>query len=47
MKKEKKKKLHLGLLPRIIIAMALGVLAGLVFPVWAARIFETFNGVFS
>ena len=47
MKTEEKKRLRLGLLPRIIIAMGLGVLAGLVFPVWAARIFETFNGIFA
>ena len=39
MKTEEKKRLRLGLLPRIIIAMGLGVLAGLVFPVWATRIF--------
>ena len=47
MKTEEKKRLRLGLLPRIIIAMGLGVLAGLVFPVWATRIFETFNGIFA
>lgn len=37
----------MGLLPRIIAAMALGVGAGYVLPVWAARIFVTFNSLFS
>lgn len=38
---------NMGLLPRIIAAMALGVGAGYVLPVWAARIFVTFNSLFS
>lgn len=38
---------RIGLLPRILIAMALGVGAGFVFPDWAARLFVTFNGIFS
>lgn len=42
---QRKKKI--GLLPRIIVAMVAGIGAGLVFPDWAARIFVTFNGLFS
>lgn len=38
---------NLGLLPRIIIAILLGIGAGYVFPEWAARIFVTFNSIFS
>lgn len=45
--KKDKKKLRLGLLPRIIIAMALGVVAGMFFPMWADRLFATFNSIFS
>lgn len=41
------KKIKFGLLPRILVAMFLGVLAGLCFPMWAARIFATFNSLFS
>ncbi len=41
------KKIHIGLLPRIIIAIALGILFGNVLPAWAVRIFVTFNGIFS
>lgn len=41
------KKLKIGLLPRIIIAIILGVLCGLFFPDWAVRFFVTFNSVFS
>lgn len=37
----------LGLLPRIIIAMAAGIGAGFVFPEWLARCFATFNGIFA
>lgn len=37
----------IGLLTKIIIAMALGVLIGLVAPAWMVRIFLTFNGIFS
>ncbi len=37
----------LGLLPRIIIAIILGVGCGLFFPEWAVRCFVTFNSVFS
>ncbi len=35
------------LLVRILIAIALGVGAGYIFPDWLARIFATFNGLFS
>ena len=35
------------LLPRIIIAIILGVLCGMFFPEWAVRCFVTFNSVFS
>lgn len=37
----------IGLLPRIIIAIALGIGAGYILPDWVARIFVTFNGLFS
>ena len=37
----------IGLLPRIIIAIILGVACGAFFPEWAVRIFVTFNSVFS
>lgn len=37
----------LSLLPKVIIAIALGVLCGLFFPDWATRIFLTVNGLFS
>ncbi|MFS0639005.1 dicarboxylate/amino acid:cation symporter [Mesobacillus foraminis] len=37
---------QLGLLPKIILAMALGVLAGSFFPDWIIRVFATFNGIF-
>lgn len=36
-----------GLLPRVLTAMAAGVLAGYVAPVWLGRLFVTFNGIFS
>lgn len=38
---------RIGLLPRILIAIVLGVLLGLVMPEWLARVFMTFNGLFS
>lgn len=41
------KKLHLGLLPRIIIAIILGILFGNFLPLPLVRIFVTFNGIFS
>ena len=41
------KKLKLGLLPKILIAIALGIGVGLVAPESVARIFVTINGIFS
>lgn len=40
------KKMKLGLLPKIIIAIALGIVCGLFFPGWLVRIFLTVNGLF-
>ena len=37
----------IGLLPRIIIAIILGVVCGMFFSEWAVRLFVTFNSVFS
>lgn len=41
------KAVKIGLLPRIIIAIILGVACGMFFPEWAVRCFVTFNSVFS
>ena len=41
------KKRHFGLLPRVLTAIFLGVIAGLFVPDWVTRIFLTFNGIFS
>ena len=41
------KKLHIGLLPRIIIAIASGILFGNFLPAGLVRLFVTFNGIFS
>lgn len=41
------KKFKLGLLPQIIIAIILGMVAGGWSPVWCTRIFLTFNAIFS
>ena len=38
---------RLGLLPRVLIAIVLGIVLGLVMPGWFVRIFLTFNGLFS
>ena len=40
------KKMKLGLLPRIIIAIAVGIVCGLFFPGWLVRIFLTVNSLF-
>ena len=40
------KKMKLGLLPRIIIAIALGIVCGLFFPGWIVRIFLPVNSLF-
>ena len=37
----------IGLLPRVIIAIILGVVCGSFFPEWAVRCFITFNSIFS
>lgn len=42
-----KKKIKIGLLTKIVIAIALGIVCGLIFPVWLQRVFATFNGIFS
>lgn len=41
------KKFHIGLLPRILIAIALGILFGHFLPTPLVRLFVTFNGIFS
>lgn len=41
------KTLKIGLLPKIVVAIALGILLGDALPTWAVRCFETFNGLFS
>lgn len=41
------KKIRIGLLGKIIIAIILGIGAGLIAPAWLIRIFLTFNGIFS
>jgi len=37
----------IGLLPRVIVAIIVGVLCGMFFPEWAVRCFVTFNSLFS
>ena len=41
------KTIKIGLLGKILIAMALGVGLGFILPEWTVRIFLTFNGIFS
>lgn len=41
------KKFKIGLLPRILIAIVLGIIIGQVLPLGLVRIFETFNAIFS
>ena len=41
------KKKKIGLLPKIVIAIALGIVCGLFLPGWLVRIFLTINGLFS
>lgn len=41
------KRLKIGLLTKIIIAIASGIVTGLLAPEWLIRIFITFNGIFS
>ena len=38
---------RLGLLPRVLIAIVLGIVLGLAMPGWFVRVFLTFNGLFS
>lgn len=38
--------MKIGLLPKIIIAIVLGIVCGLFFPAWSVRIFLTINGLF-
>ncbi|MDE5596178.1 MAG: dicarboxylate/amino acid:cation symporter [Muribaculaceae bacterium] len=42
-----KSKFNLGLLPKVLIAIACGIGVGTIAPMWLARIFATFNAVFS
>lgn len=42
-----KKKFKLGLLPKVLIAIALGIVCSYFFPLWLMRIFFTFNAIFS
>lgn len=42
-----RKNFKLGLLPLILIAIALGIGAGYIMPMWCARVFMTFNAIFS
>ena len=44
---EKKRAYMVGLLPKVLIAIALGIGASFIFPDWATRIFLTFNSIFS
>ena len=37
---------RIGLLPKIIIAIVLGIVCGLFFPDWLTRVFVTVNGLF-
>lgn len=41
------RKIKAGLLGRVLVAIILGVLLGLVFPDWLSRVFLTFNAIFS
>lgn len=44
---QKVKKLFSGLLPKVILAIILGIVFSLFFPDWAVRVFLTFNSIFS
>ena len=41
------RKIKIGLLAKIVIAIVLGIVCGLFFPEWLQHIFATFNGLFS
>ena len=42
-----KKKAKLGLLPKLLIAIVLGIIIGQFFPVWFCRVVVTASGIFS
>ena len=42
-----KKKFKLGLLPKLLIAIVLGIIIGQFFPVWFCRVVVTASGIFS
>lgn len=42
-----KKNFQLGILPKVLVAIVLGIVLGDLFPIWCIRIFVTFNDVFS
>ncbi|MBO7563150.1 MAG: dicarboxylate/amino acid:cation symporter [Bacteroidales bacterium] len=44
---QEKKIFRLGLLPKVIIAIILGIVCSLFFPMWAAKAVSTFNALFS
>ena len=41
------KRVKINLLVKILVAILLGVAAGEILPLWAARLFATFNSIFS
>lgn len=41
------RKIKIGLLPKIVIAIVSGIVCGMFFPEWLQRVFATFNGLFS
>ncbi|MBR1552315.1 MAG: dicarboxylate/amino acid:cation symporter [Muribaculaceae bacterium] len=41
------KRFRMGLLPRVLIAIVLGIALGTWLPAWAVRVFVTFNSIFS
>ena len=43
---EKTRTIKIGLLGKIVIAIAVGIITGLFFPEWLVRIFLTLNGIF-
>lgn len=43
---ESTRRSRFGLLPRILVAIVLGILVGLVSPAWLVQVFATFNGLF-
>jgi len=43
---EPRQRRHLGLLPKILIAIVLGIVCGFFFPQWLLKGFATFHGPF-